>query len=99
VTGKGDFVMDERKRVKGGEGQAGHPALCVLPEIEKEDEILESIWTLKEEGKLTWDNILQSCQIDGCEDALRAGCRAAPEGRKQSAGTCAASSVVTQVIL
>ncbi len=63
--------MAERKRFRGGEGQAGHPALCVLPEIEKEDEIFESIWNLREEGKLTLEQILQGCQIDGCEDILK----------------------------
>jgi DtxR family Mn-dependent transcriptional regulator len=26
---------------------------------------------LKEEGRLTWDQIIQSCQIDGCEDKLK----------------------------
>ncbi len=62
--------MDEKKRVQSSEGQAGHPALCILPEIEKEDEIFESIWTLREEGKLTWDAVLQTCQIDGCEAAM-----------------------------
>jgi len=63
--------MAEKKRFRGGEGQAGHPALCVLPEVEKEDEVLEVLWTLREEGMLKWDNILQSCQIDGCEEVLR----------------------------
>ncbi|HXY53131.1 MAG TPA: metal-dependent transcriptional regulator [Nitrospirota bacterium] len=63
--------MSERIKSRGGEGQAGHPALCVLPEIEKEDEIFESIWTLREEGKLTRDQILESCQIEGCEDTLK----------------------------
>ena len=45
--------MAERKRLDTIEGKAGHPALCVLPEIEKEDELFEIIWTLREEGKLT----------------------------------------------
>jgi DtxR family Mn-dependent transcriptional regulator len=63
--------MDDKKRLPSSEGQAGHPALCVLPEIEKEDEILESIWTLREEGRLTWDAILQTCQIDKCEETLK----------------------------
>lgn len=63
--------MSEHLRMNVVEGKAGHPALCVLPEIEKEDELLEIMWTLREEGKLAWDNILQSCQIDGCEEALR----------------------------
>jgi DtxR family Mn-dependent transcriptional regulator len=64
-------IVGERARYRGGEGQPGHPALCVLPEIEKEDEILESIWTLKEEGRLTLDQIIQSCQIEGCEEKLQ----------------------------
>ena len=63
--------MPDRIKYRGGEGQAGHPALCVLPEIEKDDEIIESIWTLREEGNLTWDQILQSCQIEGCENTLK----------------------------
>ncbi len=62
--------MAEKKKFQGGEGWAGHPALCALPEIEKEDEIFESIWNLREEGKLTLEQILQSCQVDGCEDIL-----------------------------
>ncbi len=45
--------MSELKRIDTLEGKAGHPALCVLPEIEKEDELFEIIWTLKEEGNLT----------------------------------------------
>ena len=44
--------MSEHKRIDTLEGKAGHPALCVLPEIEKEDELFEIIWTLREEGKL-----------------------------------------------
>jgi DtxR family Mn-dependent transcriptional regulator len=63
--------MAEKKRLTGVEGQAGHPALCVLPEVEKEDELLEIIWTLREEGNLTWDAIVQSCAIEGCESILR----------------------------
>jgi len=63
--------MSEHLRMNVVEGKAGHPALCILPEIEKEDELLESMWTLREEGNLAWDNILQSCQIDGCEEALK----------------------------
>lgn len=62
--------MAERLRYRGGEGQAGHPALCVLPEIEKEDEIFESMWTLREEGNFSRDAILNSCRIDGCEELL-----------------------------
>jgi DtxR family Mn-dependent transcriptional regulator len=63
--------MTEHKRIDTVEGKAGHPALCVLPEIEKEDELLEIIWTLREEGKLTWEQILQSCSVEGCEKILR----------------------------
>ncbi len=62
--------MAEIKRSIGIEGQAGHPALCVLPEIEKEDEIFEIIWTLQEDGKLTLDQIIQSCTIQECESIL-----------------------------
>lgn len=51
-------------------GQAGHPALCVLPEVEKEDEILEAIWSLRELKKETWDDIIQNCDIEGCEETL-----------------------------
>lgn len=63
--------MTEHKRLATVEGKAGHPALCVLPEIEKEDELLEIVWILREEGKLTRDQIIESCQIDGCEDTLK----------------------------
>lgn len=70
--------MQERNRYRGSEGQAptssgqaGHPALCVLPEIEKEDEVLEAIWTLREENKKAWDDIVQNCEIDGCEETLK----------------------------
>ncbi len=62
--------MSEQKRIDTVEGKAGHPALCVLPEIEKEDELFEIIWTLREEGRLTFDNIVQSCSIDSCENIL-----------------------------
>ncbi len=62
--------MAEKKRASGIEGQAGHPALCVLPEIEKEDELLEIIWTLREDGKLTRDYLVESCSIEGCEKIL-----------------------------
>jgi hypothetical protein len=34
--------MAEIKRIFGVEGQAGHPALSVLPEIEKETNCLRS---------------------------------------------------------
>jgi DtxR family Mn-dependent transcriptional regulator len=62
--------MMEHKRLDTLEGKAGHPALCVLPEIEKEDEILEMMWTLREEGKRTRDQLIESCQIDDCEKIL-----------------------------
>lgn len=63
--------MAEKKRLSGVEGQAGHPALCVLPEIEKEDELLETIWTLREEGKAGMDDIVNSCTLTDCEDILK----------------------------
>jgi DtxR family transcriptional regulator, Mn-dependent transcriptional regulator len=63
--------MADKKRVHGIEGQAGHPALCVLPEIEKEDELFEIIWTLREDGKLSVDQIIQSCTIKECERILQ----------------------------
>ncbi len=64
-------MAEIKKRLHGIEGQAGHPALCVLPEIEKEDELFEIIWTLREEGKLTLDQIIQSCSLTECENILR----------------------------
>jgi DtxR family Mn-dependent transcriptional regulator len=63
--------MSEQKRVNTIEGKAGHPALCVLPEVEKEDELFEIIWTLREEGKVTLDQIIQSCTISDCGDILK----------------------------
>lgn len=63
--------MKEHSKNRPVEGQAGHPALCILPEIEKEDELFEIMWTLREEGKLTIDQILQSCTIEKCEDILQ----------------------------
>jgi len=63
--------MSEQIRVSTIEGKAGHPALCVLPEIEKEDELLEIIWTLREEGNLTSDQIVQSCTLKDCENILK----------------------------
>lgn len=63
--------MGDTNRLQGVEGQAGHPALCVLPEIEKEDELLEIVWTLREEGKLAWDQVVQNCTITGCESILK----------------------------
>ena len=63
--------MVEKNRIQSIEGKAGHPALCVLPEIEKEDEIFEIVWTLREEGKLTVDQIVQNCSLPGCENILK----------------------------
>lgn len=61
-----------QKRSEMIEGKAGHPALCVLPEVEKEDELLEMMWTLREDGKLTREQLLGNCQIEGCEEILAA---------------------------
>ena len=61
-----------QKRAEVIEGKAGHPALCVLPEIEKEDELLEMMWTLREDGRLTKEAFLDGCQIEGCEKILAA---------------------------
>ncbi len=63
--------MAEKERPKSIEGKAGHPALCVLPEIEKEDEIFEIIWILREEGNLTFDQITQSCTLADCGTILK----------------------------
>jgi len=63
--------MAEIKRIIGVEGQAGHPALCVLPEIEKEDELFEIIWTLREEGRLNLEQIVQNCTLAECENILK----------------------------
>lgn len=62
--------MAEIRKMIGIEGQAGHPALCVLPEIEIQDELFEVIWTLREEGKLTLDQVVQSCTLTECERIL-----------------------------
>ncbi len=62
--------MAEQHRYRGGEGQAGHPALCVVPEVEKEDELLEIIWTLQEEGRLSKEAIISDCDVEGCETVL-----------------------------
>jgi len=62
--------MSEQLRASTVEGMAGHPALCVLPEIEKEDELFEIIWTLREEGNLTLDQIVQSCTLKDCKNIL-----------------------------
>jgi DtxR family Mn-dependent transcriptional regulator len=64
-------MTEIKKRMQSIEGQAGHPALCVLPEIEKEDELFEIIWTLREEGKLTLEQIIQSCSLTECETILK----------------------------
>lgn len=63
--------MTDKRRIAGIEGQAGHPALCVLPEVEKEDELLETLWTLREADKRTKSDLLESCSIEGCEDILK----------------------------
>ena len=63
--------MSEHKRVDIQEGKAGHPSRCVLPEIEQEDELLEIIWTLREDGNLTVDQLVQSCTIKECESILK----------------------------
>ena len=63
--------MSEHSRMSTVEGKAGHPALCVLPEIEKEDELFEIIWTLREEGNLTLDEIVQSCSLTDCAKILK----------------------------
>ncbi len=62
--------MQEHQRPQGTEGKAGHPVLCVLPEIEKEDELLETIWVLKEEGKLDFQRAVDRCSIPECEKVL-----------------------------
>ena len=63
--------MAEIRKIVGVAGQAGHPALCVLPEIEKEDELFEIIWTLREEGRLTLEQIVQNCTLAECETILK----------------------------
>lgn len=63
--------MGDKTRLQSIEGQAGHPALCVLPEIEKEDELFEIIWTLREEGGLSLDQIVQSCSLTECKKILK----------------------------
>jgi DtxR family Mn-dependent transcriptional regulator len=63
--------MTEHKRLDTIEGKAGHPALCVLPEIEKEDELLEITWTLREDGKLTHDHLVESCSLEDCAEILK----------------------------
>jgi DtxR family Mn-dependent transcriptional regulator len=63
--------MTDKERLKSIEGQAGHPALCVLPEIEKEDEIFEIMWTLREDGRLTSDEIVQSCTLPDCKSIIK----------------------------
>lgn len=63
--------MDDKKRIPGIEGKAGHPALCILPEVEKEDELFEVIWTLRESGKLDRENLTEECRIEGCDKILQ----------------------------
>jgi DtxR family Mn-dependent transcriptional regulator len=63
--------MSEHIRMNTTEGKAGHPALCVLPEIEKEDELFEIVWTLREDGKLSRSNVVENCSIEGCESILQ----------------------------
>ncbi len=63
--------MSEHKRLDTIEGKAGHPALCVLPEIEKEDELFEIMWTLREDGKLSRGDVVENCTIEGCENILQ----------------------------
>jgi DtxR family transcriptional regulator, Mn-dependent transcriptional regulator len=62
--------MAEIRKSVGIEGQAGHPSLCVLPEIEKEDELFEIIWTLREEGNQGRDQVVQGCTIPECDTIL-----------------------------
>ncbi|HEX9020889.1 MAG TPA: iron dependent repressor, metal binding and dimerization domain protein, partial [Nitrospirota bacterium] len=62
--------MSEQKKMNIVEGRAGHPALCVLPEIEKEDELFESMWTLREEGRLSRGAVIENCAVEGCENIL-----------------------------
>ena len=62
--------MEEKKRFPAVEGQAGHPALCILPEVEREDELFEVIWTLREEGRLDHESLTDVCRIEGCEKIL-----------------------------
>lgn len=63
--------MQENQGQRGAEGKTGHPALCVLPEIEKEDELLETIWVLKEDGKLSFQQVLHRCTIPDCDAVLK----------------------------
>ena len=63
--------MTDKKRISVIEGQAGHPALCALPEIEKEDELFEIIWTLREEGKCLLGHVIQNCSLKECEAILK----------------------------
>ena len=63
--------MSEQKRVSAMEGKAGHPALCVLPEIEKEDELFEIMWTLREDGELSRGSVVENCTMEGCEAILQ----------------------------
>jgi DtxR family transcriptional regulator, Mn-dependent transcriptional regulator len=67
---EGGYYMTDLNPRLNLEGKAGHPALCALPEIEKEDELLEIVWTLREEGRLTRNNLVENCAMDGCESIL-----------------------------
>ncbi len=71
VANGGKAMSEQLKKINAVEGKAGHPALCVLPEIEKEDEIFEIIWTLREDGTLTLDQIVENCTVQGCKDILK----------------------------
>lgn len=63
--------MSEQNKMKAVEGKAGHPALCVLPEVEKEDELFEIMWTLREEGRLARGTVIENCAVEGCENILQ----------------------------
>ncbi len=63
--------MVDKLKLQTVEGKPGHPALCVLPEIEKEDELFEIIWTLREDGIRTLDQIVQNCSIKECESTIK----------------------------
>ncbi len=63
--------MHDQHTVRGGEGQAGHPALCVIPEIEKEDELLELIWTLREDGKLALNALREGISMESGDEVLK----------------------------
>ena len=52
--------MSEHKKLDSSEGKAGHPALCVLPEIEKEDELFEIMWTLSRRRNCSRGNVIRN---------------------------------------